>query len=192
MLRNKKWQLLNRYKLIVWGRGRSGKCHAPPPPFTHQATNVQSLIVVSCRGNSSEKLINVRWVCMVEMTLRCGERNSNGTRTLIFPQAFAVGLHLHQIWVPFWKKSNEKMICVEAVACVFFLSLRAATNHIARRVPPMELMARGLILTYWCHKQRWITMSQDNPPHGHYSHSVNWSNGTSRNLGIHYTTSVLY
>lgn len=26
---------------------------------------------------------------MVEMTLRCGERNSNGTRTLIFPQAFA-------------------------------------------------------------------------------------------------------
>lgn len=65
MLRNKKWQLLNRYKLIVWGRGRSGKCHAPPPPFTHQATNVQSLIVVSCRGNSSEKLINVRLVCIV-------------------------------------------------------------------------------------------------------------------------------
>ena len=64
MLRNKKWQLLNRYKLIVWGRGRSGTCPAggaaPPPPFTHQATNVQSLIVVSCRGNSSEKLINVR------------------------------------------------------------------------------------------------------------------------------------
>ena len=68
MLRNKKWQLLNRYKLIVWGRGRAGKWPAPPPPpppFTHQATNVQSLIVVSCRGNSSEKLINVRLVCIV-------------------------------------------------------------------------------------------------------------------------------
>ena len=65
------------------------------------------------------------------------------------------------------------MICVEAVACVFFLSLRAATNHIALRVLPMELMARGLILTYWYRKQRCITMSQDNPPHGHYSHTVN-------------------
>lgn len=68
MLRNKKWQLLNRYKLIVGGGGDQVNVmrrRPPPPPFTHQATNVQSLIVVSCRGNSSEKLINVRLVCIV-------------------------------------------------------------------------------------------------------------------------------
>lgn len=66
MLRNKKWQLLNRYKLIVGGGGdQVNVMRRRPPPFTHQATNVQSLIVVSCRGNSSEKLINVRLVCIV-------------------------------------------------------------------------------------------------------------------------------